>query len=216
MKTTRARVVGASALLTSLILVGVAALASAQGASPSPAAAQSSCPAGSGWQGMHGSWSSDCGPMMGDRYDGHQGMMGDWYDGHRGMMGDWGGMMGGPVDGPGPGQAGFVAGTVDAPRVVRVIAGPGFAFTPTVVPIVTGETITFEVTVMGPTTHEFKVGPLEAVVADAPDLPEIAGLQMMQTGSLTYTFDGPGPYGFACHEPGHFEAGMFGVITLVA
>ena len=188
--TPRTRTLGASALLASLVLVGVAALASAQGAVPTPAPGAGSCPAGSGWQGMHGSWSRDCGPMMGGWHDGRRGMMGDWSDGHQQMMGDWGDMMGLPSTASGPGTAGFVAGTTEAPRVVRIVAGPGFAFTPSVVPI-------------------------DEVVADAPDLPEIAGLQMMQTGSLTYSFSGPGPYGFACHEPGHFEAGMFGVITLV-
>ena len=38
---------------------------------------------------------------------------------------------------------------------------------------------------------------------------------MMQTRSLTYTFDGPGPYAFACHAPGHYEAGMAGTIVVI-
>jgi uncharacterized cupredoxin-like copper-binding protein len=38
---------------------------------------------------------------------------------------------------------------------------------------------------------------------------------MMQTKSLTYTFDGPGAYAFACHVDGHYEAGMRGTITVV-
>jgi len=38
---------------------------------------------------------------------------------------------------------------------------------------------------------------------------------MMETRSLTYTFDGPGPYAFACHAPGHYEAGMLGTIAVV-
>lgn len=37
----------------------------------------------------------------------------------------------------------------------------------------------------------------------------------MTTKSLTYTFDGPCPYAFACHADGHCEAGMRGVMTLV-
>ncbi len=126
------------------------------------------------------------------------------------MMGDWGDMMGLPSTASGPGTAGFVAGTTEAPRVVRIVAGPGFAFTPSVVPIdaarhhLRGDRD-------GPDRPRVQGRPAREVVADAPDLPEIAGLQMMQTGSLTYSFSGPGPYGFACHEPGHFEAGMFGV-----
>jgi plastocyanin len=114
----------------------------------------------------------------------------------------------------GPGEPGFVAGTPGAPRVVSILAGPRSNFTPTDVAIVAGETITFTVTGMGPSAHEFKVGPLDVVVADG-DAPEIADISMMETKSLTYTFAGPGPFAYACHEPGHFEAGMRGAITVL-
>jgi plastocyanin len=117
--------------------------------------------------------------------------------------------------GPAPGAAGFVAGTPVAPRVVRILAGPGYQFTPSDVPVMAGETITFVVSTMGPAVHEFKVGNLADVVADDEAAPEIADIGMMQTKELTYTFDGPGPFGFACHEPGHFEAGMRGTITVI-
>jgi uncharacterized cupredoxin-like copper-binding protein len=79
-----------------------------------------------------------------------------------------------------------------------------------------GETITFEVTTMGPLVHEFMVGPAAAVAADADGTPEIADIGMMQTKSITYTFDGPGPFAFACHAAGHDEAGMRGTIVVVA
>jgi uncharacterized cupredoxin-like copper-binding protein len=125
-------------------------------------------------------------------------------------------MMGGEYAQPAvPGAPRFVAGTASLPRVVRMVAGPGLRFAPADVRIVAGETITFEVTAMGPAVHEFKVGPVEDVVADSDAAPEIADIAMMQTRSLTYTFTGSGPFGFACHEPGHFEAGMSGTITVV-
>ena len=38
---------------------------------------------------------------------------------------------------------------------------------------------------------------------------------MMQSKSLTYTFDGSGPYAFACHAEGHYQAGMHGTIAFV-
>ena len=127
------------------------------------------------------------------------------------------GMMGGARgEQVGPGSPGFVAGTTSVPRLVRIVAGPGYAFSPAEVRIVAGETITFEVTTMGPTVHEFMVGPAPDVTADSGAAPEIADIGMMQTKSLTFTFDGSGPYAFACHEPGHYEAGMRGVITLVS
>jgi uncharacterized cupredoxin-like copper-binding protein len=123
----------------------------------------------------------------------------------------------GPVSGllPGPGAPGFVPGTVASPRVVQIIATPRLRFVPDTVTVKQGETITFEVTSMSPVAHEFMVGPAADVAADKPGTPEIADIGTMQTGSLTYTFDGPGPYAFACHAPGHYEAGMTGTITVV-
>jgi len=131
--------------------------------------------------------------------------------GGRGMMdGNWSG----PLAAPGPGETGFVAGTAAAPRVVQILATPQLRFVPDVVTIQAGETITFEVTTLGPTAHEFMVGPAADVAADVAGTPEIADLGMMATGSLTYTFSGPGPFAFACHAPGHYEAGMTGTIVV--
>ena len=113
-----------------------------------------------------------------------------------------------------PGTTGFVPGTAATPRVVRVIAGPDLRFYPDVVPIAAGETITFEVTTMGFATHEFMVGPSADVAADVEGTPEVADIGMMQTRSLTYTFAGAHPFAFACHAPGHFEAGMKGTIQV--
>jgi uncharacterized cupredoxin-like copper-binding protein len=99
--------------------------------------------------------------------------------------------------------------------VIRVIAGPGYAFSPSTITVARGETVTFLVTTMGPTIHEFMVGPADAVASDEAGTPEIADIAMMTTKSLTFTFDGAGPYAFACHADGHYEAGMRGRIALV-
>jgi uncharacterized cupredoxin-like copper-binding protein len=127
------------------------------------------------------------------------------------MSGAW------PRPGPAsvaPGSAGFITGTVAAPRIVRIVAGPDLRFYPDVVPVRAGETVTFEVTTMGMTTHEFMVGPAADVAADTEGTPEVADVGMMQTKSVTYTFTGPGPFSFACHAPGHYEAGMKGTIAI--
>jgi len=136
----------------------------------------------------------------------------------RGMMsGNAAGAIGRPgvTSGAGPGETGFVAGTAAAPRVIRVVAGPGYAFSPSAITVARGETITFVVTSMGPLVHEFMVGPADAVAADTPGTPEVADIAMMTTKSLTLIFDGTGPYAFACHAEGHYEAGMRGAIVLV-
>lgn len=128
------------------------------------------------------------------------------------------GMMGGLGTGSAaqPGVSGFAAGTVASPRVIRVYAGPGYAFSPSSISVARGETVTFVVTTTGPSAHEFMVGPADAVASDAPGTPEVADIGMMQAKSLTYTFDGPGLYAFACHATGHYEAGMRGTIVVVS
>jgi uncharacterized cupredoxin-like copper-binding protein len=134
-----------------------------------------------------------------------------------GMMGGYGNGSGPAAGGAGPvpGESGFVAGTAASPRVVQVVAGLGYRFTPTTIAVARGETVTFVVRAMGPAVHEFMVGPASAVAADEPGTPEIADIAMMQSKSLTYTFDGSGPYAFACHAEGHYEAGMHGTISIV-
>ena len=139
-----------------------------------------------------------------------------------GMMGGGGfgaygpGMMGSGGARPAqPGDPGFAPGTEASPRVIRVTAGPGFVFTPSTIAVARGETVTFVVTTMGPAIHEFMVGPADDVATHQPGTAEIDDIGMMQTKSLTYTFDGSGPFAYACHVEGHYEAGMRGAITVV-
>jgi len=127
-----------------------------------------------------------------------------------GMMGSW---LASPA--PQPGNTGFVPGTTTSPRVVHVLAGPGYTFSPSTIAVGRGETVTFVVTTMGPLVHEFMIGPAAAVAADQQGTPEVADIGMMQSKSITYTFDGSGPYAFACHATGHYEAGMHGTVTVV-
>jgi uncharacterized cupredoxin-like copper-binding protein len=116
---------------------------------------------------------------------------------------------------PQPGTAGFASGTTASPRAIRVFAGPGYTFSPSTITVARGETVTFVVTSMGPLVHEFMVGPADAVAANRQGTPEVADIGMMQAKSLTYTFDGAGPYAYACHADGHYEAGMRGTVTVV-
>jgi len=172
-----------------------------------------SAPGGNGMMGSNG------GMMGGSSNGSYGGMMGGSYGG---MMGGSGaGMMGGQSASvsssvaPQPGSAGFVPGTSASPRVIRVFAGPVYTFNPSSITVAPGETVTFVVTTMGPLVHEFMVGPADAVAADLEGTAEVADIGMMQTKSLTYTFNGSGPYAYACHAKGHYEAGMRGIITVV-
>jgi uncharacterized cupredoxin-like copper-binding protein len=109
----------------------------------------------------------------------------------------------------------FTPGTAEAPRIVELTGDDFLNFTPGVVQAVVGETVTFRIHNIGSAVHEFMVGPLADAFADKEGTPEVADIGPDQTGDLTFTFDGTGPFGFACHAPGHFEHGMAGYIQLV-
>jgi uncharacterized cupredoxin-like copper-binding protein len=110
---------------------------------------------------------------------------------------------------------GFTPGTAAAPRIVGLTANDLLQFTPGVVQVAKGETITFQIHNLGQAVHEFMVGPLADAFADKEGTAEVADIGPDQTGSITTTFDGDGPFAFACHAPGHFEHGMLGYIQLV-
>ena len=119
-----------------------------------------------------------------------------------------------PTPSPAP-PIGFTPGTVAAPRVVEVSADDNLNFTPGLVQAAMGETVTFKIHNKGKAVHEFMVGALADAFADKEGTPEVADIGPNQTGDVTFTIDGTGPFGFACHAPGHFEHGMAGYIQLV-
>ncbi len=110
---------------------------------------------------------------------------------------------------------GFTPGTRATPRTVKIEVDDGLSFFPNVITVAEGETVTFAIINTGKAAHEFMIGPLADAMADKEGTPEAADILAGTTKSLTFTFDGPGPYAFACHEPGHFEAGMLGYIIVV-
>jgi uncharacterized cupredoxin-like copper-binding protein len=119
-----------------------------------------------------------------------------------------------PTAAPAP-TLGFTPGTAAAPRVVQLSANDLLQFTPGVVQVAKGETVTFQIHNVGQAVHEFMVGPLADAFADKEGTAEVADIGPDQTGSITTSFAGDGPFAFACHAPGHFEHGMLGYIQLV-
>jgi uncharacterized cupredoxin-like copper-binding protein len=126
-----------------------------------------------------------------------------------------------PVPTPTPGPTinyptiDFVPGTAAAPREVDVTADDDLNFAPSVIVVAEGETVTFKITTIGKAVHEFMIGPADAAFADEEGTPELEDLAKGHPQTITYTFNGPGPFAFACHEPGHFEHGMLGWIIVV-
>jgi uncharacterized cupredoxin-like copper-binding protein len=110
---------------------------------------------------------------------------------------------------------GFTPGTKTNPRVIVITADDSLMFMPMQVTVAKGETVTFQVKNVGKLEHEFMIGAMADAFADKEGTPEIAGITGGTSKSITFAFDGPGPYAFACHAQGHFEAGMKGTITIV-
>jgi uncharacterized cupredoxin-like copper-binding protein len=121
-----------------------------------------------------------------------------------------------PVITPEPAPAiDFTPGTASSPRVVKLTTDDNLNFIPGLVRAAIGETVKFEVHNLGKAVHEFMIGSLADAFADKEGTPEVADIGPGQTGDLTFTFKGTGPYAFACHAPGHFEHGMLGYVQLV-
>jgi uncharacterized cupredoxin-like copper-binding protein len=111
-------------------------------------------------------------------------------------------------------------GTPSQPRMIVIRMDDHLEFVPSEVSVTRGETILFVLANVGSVaTHEFQVGPAERVALDQVDgkiVVELDKIEPHHVDFITYTFGGGGPYAFACHEPGHYEAGMKGIIDLTS
>ena len=109
-------------------------------------------------------------------------------------------------------------GTTTKPRMVVIRMDDHLEFVPSEISATPGETILFVLPNVGANvTHEFQVGPADRVALDQVDGQIVKEADKIEPGHvdfLTYTFGSVGPYAFACHEPGHYEAGMKGIIDL--
>lgn len=109
-------------------------------------------------------------------------------------------------------------GTSAHPRMIVLRMTDHLEFVPSEVSVAPGETILFVLPNIGPTqTHEFQIGPADRVALDQVDgqiVVEVDKIEPLHVDFVTYTFGAVGPYAFACHEPGHYEAGMKGIVDL--
>jgi uncharacterized cupredoxin-like copper-binding protein len=115
----------------------------------------------------------------------------------------------------------------DASEAARRIEVDAFdmAFDPASIAVEPGEVVTFEVTNTGAAVHEFFLGDAtmqqehaEEMAAMghgmAHDEPYSIRLDPGETKELTWRFADGGDVEFACHEPGHYQAGMHGRIRV--
>src|SRR6186997_2071675 len=107
---------------------------------------------------------------------------------------------------------------------VAVTMTDAMRFQPGVLTVKAGEPITFVVRNAGVVVHEFFVGSVAEQVDHAAEMADggishghdnALSVAPGQTGSLTMTFATAGSLLVGCHEPGHYEAGMAGTLTIV-
>lgn len=114
-----------------------------------------------------------------------------------------------------PGKAGQVQ------KTIHITALDSMRFRPSTVQVHPGETVRFIVTNAGKLRHEFVIGDRreqtehEKEMRAMPNMPmhDPNGISLApgQTKTLIWQFAGtPGVVEYACHEPGHFAAGMIG------
>ncbi|MBO9538481.1 cupredoxin family protein [Herbaspirillum sp.] len=119
-----------------------------------------------------------------------------------------------------PGQPGQAA------RTVKVDMTDGMRFSPASVQVKQGETIRFVVTNSGKLRHELVLGSADdlkahyAAMLKNPDMEHADANQVTldggKHGELLWQFDRAGTVQFGCLQPGHYDAGMKGSVTVAA
>lgn len=119
-----------------------------------------------------------------------------------------------------PGQASKVT------RTIQVDMVDTMRFTPDNITVKQGETIRFIVKNSGQLKHEFVLGTEKELkehfelMMEFPGMeheePNMVTLAPGQTGEMVWQFTEAGPVDFACLHPGHYDAGMSGLIKVAA
>ena len=111
-------------------------------------------------------------------------------------------------------------------KEVRIEVDDTIRFSPATWEAKAGEPIRIILVNKGKTDHELVIGSEKEIIAHAKEMAnpnaivhhhtnEISA-KPGQQAQLLWTFKQPGQYAMACFEPGHYEAGMKGVINVVA
>ena len=148
-------------------------------------------------------------------------------DAHQGMMP---GMMHGNVEGGHSGDGGHAQG-VGKPgdpkkisRAIQVVMSDDMKFTPANINVKRGETIRFVVSNAGRIKHEMIIGSTAELKQHAELMRKMPGMEHADSNQVTldpgksaelvWQFTEPGTVDFACLQPGHFEAGMMGTVSV--
>ena len=109
-------------------------------------------------------------------------------------------------------------------RTVNITMSDSMRFSPASVSVKRGETIRFVLKNEGQLKHEMVLGTIEelkehaALMVKFPQMehadPNQASVEPGKTGELIWQFTKAGTFDFACLQPGHYEAGMKGQLTV--
>ena len=112
----------------------------------------------------------------------------------------------------------------DAKRTLRFTMGDDMRFVPSRIEVREGETVRIVVKNAGRALHEFVLGTPAELAAHAElmkkhpnmehDEPYMVHVAPGRTGSIVWTFNRAGSFDFACLVPGHYDAGMKGVVVV--
>lgn len=111
-----------------------------------------------------------------------------------------------------------------ASRSVAIDMSDSMRFTPALITVRKGETIRFALGNSGKVRHEMVLGSRKELKEHAALMRQFPGMDHVgpnrrsvdpgKTGDLVWQFTRAGTFDFACLQPGHFEAGMRGKITV--
>jgi uncharacterized cupredoxin-like copper-binding protein len=111
-------------------------------------------------------------------------------------------------------------------RTIEIVMDDRMRFEPAIVTVTEGQTIRFVQRNAGAVMHEMVIGTRSELERHAEmmrkqpsmahDEPYMVHVAPGKRGQLVWKFDRMGDFEFACLIPGHFEAGMRGVIKVVS
>lgn len=109
-------------------------------------------------------------------------------------------------------------------RTIRVDMADNMRFTPADVTVRRGETVKFVVRNDGKVLHEMVLGTKKAIAEHAELMKKFPAMEHAdanmahvkpgKAGEIVWQFTRAGEFQFACLQPGHFEAGMVGKLTV--
>ncbi len=120
---------------------------------------------------------------------------------------------------------GSPAEAADADRTIEITASDNLTFNPSEITVTPGETITFRVVNEGEIPHDFTLGDEAKQDEHEEEMAEMDGMTMPdesnaiqvaagETREITWRFMDNGVVLIGCHQPGHYDAGMRGEITI--